>query len=419
MADGSAVATAELVGLTLESRNVRLVGANSINGAGRMGEGIAIHKHSGRRYAYLAHESGDIGLSILDVTDPANPGVVGQMAAENGHVRFNSLSLSGNILTVARQTQKVGQQPAGLAVYDVSDPERPRPLSFFDTSGPHSRGCHFAWNVDGRYAHLSTGMPDFRPSHPNDDQFYVIVELLDPEHPVEAGRWWLPGMKDGEQPLPRHPKIDSGHRMHNSNVLPSRPGRAYVGWLDSGATILDISDLAPPRLISQWNPAPPYMGFTHTVSPILSRGLAVVSEESVRNEAADWPKLTWLLNIAEEANPVPLGVCPLPDPAGYAARGGRYGSHNLYEDHEQDTCARLQNTTVGAFFNGGVRIFDLRNPLRMEELGYFIPTQPVNSNLTAAQINDVFVDETGLIYAVERISGGLYILEYTGPGGLD
>jgi hypothetical protein len=29
------------------------------------------------------------------------------------------------------------------------------------------------------------------------------------------------------------------------------------------------------------------------------------------------------------------------------------------------------------------------------------------------QINDVFVDERGIVYAVDRVSGGLYVLEMT------
>jgi len=63
----------------------------------------------------------------------------------------------------------------------------------------------------------------------------------------------------------------------------------------------------------------------------------------------------------------------------------------------------------------GVRVFDLRDPYRVEELAYFVPKTPPGSHLPSTQVNDVFVDERGLIYAVERIAGGLYILEYTGP----
>lgn len=407
---------------TLEIHNMRLLGWHDLNGAdagGRMGEGIAIQQLGNRRIGYFATESGPIGMSVVDVTDPREIGVLAQVQAENDHVRFNSLSMSGNILVVARQTQQPGQQPAGVAVYDASDPEHLRQLSFFDTSGPYSRGCHFVWFVDGRYMHLSTGMPDFKPTNQKDDQLYVTVDLQDPEHPVEVGRWWLPGMKDGEPPLPRHPRFDSGHRMHNVAILPSHPDRAYVAWLDSGVTILDTSDLARPKLISQWNPHPPQTGFTHTPVPLFERGLLVVSEESTKQDCSDYPKLTWVLDISHEENMVPQSTAPISNLESYLTRGGRFGAHNLFENHEQPTCAYLQNTTLGTYFNGGVRAFDLRNPLRVEEIGYFVPKKPEGSKLPTGQINDVFVDELKRIYVGERMAGGLYILEYTGPGGLD
>ena len=36
-----------------------------------------------------------------------------------------------------------------------------------DESGPHSRGVHCLWFVDGEFAHLSTGTPDSDPTNPN------------------------------------------------------------------------------------------------------------------------------------------------------------------------------------------------------------------------------------------------------------
>ncbi|HLI25796.1 MAG TPA: hypothetical protein VKZ60_01910 [Chloroflexota bacterium] len=411
----AAPAQLSLEEMTLEASNLRLIGHHDCN-QGAMGEGIAIQQlPNGRRIAYLAHESGEMGISIVDVTNPRDPGLLLQIPHENPDTRVNSLSLSGNILATARQTQQPGQQPAGLVIYDVSDPERPRQLSMFDCSGPYSRGCHFVWFVDGRYAHLSTGMPDFEPNHPLDDQIYVIVDLADPERPREVGRWWIPGMRAGEPPLPRHPRFDTGTRLHNVNVLPSRPDRAYMGWIDGGAVILDISDLEQPRLVHRWNPHPPMPGFTHTAVPHLGRNLMVLSDEALGNRCLDHPKLIWIVNIEYETNWVPLGVAPLPrNVDDLCRRGGRFGAHNQHENHEQPTAAELHNTVVGSFFNGGVRIYDIRNPLRAEEIAYFVPITPPGSSVPTAQINDMFVDERGLIYAVERHAGGLYILEYTG-----
>jgi hypothetical protein len=40
-----------------------------------------------------------------------------------------------------------------------------------------------------------------------------------------------------------------------------------------------------------------------------------------------------------------------------------------------------------------------------------VPPAPAGSPHAAVQINDVFVDERAVVYALERHTGGLYILE--------
>jgi hypothetical protein len=40
-----------------------------------------------------------------------------------------------------------------------------------------------------------------------------------------------------------------------------------------------------------------------------------------------------------------------------------------------------------------------------------VPPAPRKSPVKAAQINDVFVDEREIVYAVDRMTGGLYTLE--------
>ena len=43
-----------------------------------------------------------------------------------------------------------------------------------------------------------------------------------------------------------------------------------------------------------------------------------------------------------------------------------------------------------------------------------VPAAPPGNPAGTIQINDVYVDEKGIIYANDRFTGGLYILEYTG-----
>jgi hypothetical protein len=58
-------------------------------------------------------------------------------------------------------------------------------------------------------------------------------------------------------------------------------------------------------------------------------------------------------------------------------------------------------------------------PPRIEEIGFFVPPAPAGNPTHTIQINHAIVDEKGLIYATDRISGGVYILKYTGPDPLD
>ena len=205
-------------------------------------------------------------------------------------------------------------KPAGVEFFDVSDPSKPKSVAFFDASGPHSRGVHHLWFVDGAYLHLASGAPDFKPRNPKDDQFYRIIDVRQPTKPVEVGRWWLPGTRDGDpEPAPaRHPKFDAGFRAHNTNVYPRRPDRAWIGYIDGGAVILDISDMARPRMLSRWDYHPPYPGFTHTLLPLFDQKLMIVSDEATAQGGQDWPKLVWVVDVQDETNPVPLSTFPIP-----------------------------------------------------------------------------------------------------------
>ena len=59
--------------------------------------------------------------------------------------------------------------------------------------------------------------------------------------------------------------------------------------------------------------------------PLFDRDLLVVSDECVRTEGLDWPKLVWLLDARREDNLVSIGTLPLPPMEDYAI-GGRYGA---------------------------------------------------------------------------------------------
>ena len=394
--------------------NMKLIAHHELAGFGGVGEGINMQKtRDGRRILWMAHESAPKNFTGVDVTDPRNPKLIVQTDLPHNDVRSNSLDVVGDIMAVAYQTKKWGLKPAGMDLFDISKPEQPKLISHFDASGPHSRGAHCVFFVDGEYVHLTSGSADFEPTHEKDDQFYRIIDVRNPSKPTEVGRWWYPGTRKGDSapPPPRHPKFDGGYRPHNTNVYPQKPNRAYVGYIDGGAWILDISDKSKPKPVGHLQYSPPYNGFTHTVLPLIERGYLVISDECVRDNGEDWPKLTWVVDARVESNLVPVATLPLPPVETFIKRGGRYGSHNLHENLPGPCSFRSESLIFGTFFNGGVRAYDLTNPLQPKEIGYFVPAAPKLAPKGSAQINDVWVDENRLVYAVDRFGGGLYTLE--------
>ena len=397
--------------------NMKLLAQHELGGFGGLGEGMSVQlARDGRRILWLAHESAPKNFTGVDVTDPRNPKMVVQTELPHMKVRSNSLDVVGDILAVAYQTQTVGLQPAGVDLFDISRPENPRLLSHFDCSGPHSRGVHALWFVDGKTIHMSAGAPDFTPRNPLDDQFYRVLDVADPTKPRELGRWWYPGTREGDDAPapPRLPRqFDMGFRTHNTNVFPERPDRAFLGYIDGGLIVLDIADLSNMKVVSKWNHSPPFNGFTHTVLPLFERNLWIVSDECVQDNGADWPKLVWMLDARSEANPVPIGTFPAPPHDAFAKRGGRFGAHNLHENLPGPASFRSDRIVIGSWFNAGVRVYDTRDPYRVEEIAYFVPGAPRLSPAGAVQINDVYVDERQVVYAVDRFTGGLYVLEMT------
>jgi hypothetical protein len=393
--------------------NFKLLAHNDLGGFGGMGEGISVQiAKDGRRIIWLAHESAPKNFTGVDVSDPRKPKVIVQTELPQAYMRSNSLEYSGDILAVAYQTQRTGQQPAGLELFDVSVPEKPRSIAFLDCSGPHSRGVHQIWFCDGEFVHMAAGAPDFVPSNPNDDQFYRCIDVRNPSKPVEAGRWWMPGTREGDNvPPPVRLPLDKGYRAHNTNSYKQRPDRLYLCYLDGGLYIMDIADKAHPKVVSHWTNAPPYTGFMHTAVPLFDRGLLIVTDESTENNAKDWPKLIWIVDARDETHPISIATCPMPPVDAYKDRGGRFGAHNIHENPSVPTAWQSDQIVIGTFFNGGLRANDISNPYQPKEVAAFVPPPPKGTPAGAVQLNDVFVDEREIVYTVDRHTGGLYVLE--------
>lgn len=126
-------------------------------------------------------------------------------------------------------------------------------------------------------------------------------------------------------------------------------------------------------------------------------------------------KRTWVFEIRDRTNP----ISPLPTPAeqDYVAKGGQVGLHNL---HENRPGSFRSSTTIFAIWqSAGVRVFDIADPYRPNEIGHFVPPQPtkwmepMRGRAKMRHPADLFVAADGLMYVTDY-DAGVYILQWQG-----
>src|SRR4029078_1677541 len=133
---------------------------------------------------------------------------------------------------------------AGRGISAVSRPADPKPIAKGRTAG---KGVH-RYDFDGRYAYISPTAEGYVGN------IVMILDLIDPQHPLEVGRWWIEGQwTAGGEIYPWNDYVPP--RCHH----PIRMGdRLYVSYWHHGFFILDISDMANPKAIAHVNSSPAF-----------------------------------------------------------------------------------------------------------------------------------------------------------------
>ena len=408
------------------ARNMRLLGWCDQGGRP---DGVQIMVHRG--FAYVGHMFSK-GFSIIDVRDPRTPRAVEYLAAPPGtwniHLQTHDDLLLvinakdmfaaaefaderayyrgqlGAVVGTAQATTAARNWTAGLAVYDISQPASPRRIGFMPVEGG---GIHRIWYAGGRWAYASALLDGFT------DYIFMTVDMADPTKPRAAGRYWIPGMNLAAGETPSWP-ARSRYGLHHAIV---HGDTAYAAWRDAGMVVLDVADRTRPRLIVHRNWCPPFGGGTHNCLPLPDRQLLVVLDEAVLDRQEDGLKLIWVFDNSDPGNPVSIATFPTPAEADYVAKGGHFGPHNIHENRPGSLVS--SELIFATYQNAGVRVFDIRDPFRPNEVGAWVPPAPERmmdhrpNRPRVIQSADVFVDKGGLVYSTDY-NAGLFILEYGG-----
>ncbi len=95
----------------------------------------------------------------------------------------------------------------------------------------------------------------------------------------------------------------------------------------------------------------------------------------------------------------------------YCARGARFGVHSSEENFSNPMYGKL---TAIAYFNGGLRIYDIREPQSPSQVAFYVPEANANTDPDGYMTNNVEVDNRGYMYVVDRNGAGMDILQLTG-----
>ena len=347
-------------------------------------------------HAYVGHMDPPHGTSVLDVSDPRHPRILAGIEIPAG-LHSHKVRVANEVMVVNRELHRGGPLPegefVGLRIFDVAKPQAPREIARWACAGT---GVH-RFTFDGRYAYISPELEGYVGT------IVMILDLLDPAHPQEVGRWWMPGqwIAGGEVPTWK----GRNHRCHH----PIRRGdRLYVSYWYGGVVILDISDMRKPRLISGLDWSPPFGWPTHSAVPIdfpiAGHRWMLVADEHVQPLDADLspelPACVWMVDITDETRPTPVSTFQVPDLVGKRSP--------LMTACHQPVETITTSEVPAAWFASGLRVIDVANPHALREVAWWLPDVPAGAERVCS--NDVYVDARGLIYLIDR-NRGLSILE--------
>lgn len=264
---------------------------------------------------YLAGDHALMGdfrgiVHIVDISDPANMRKVAEVRTPGPAL---DIKIAGDLAVIG--VQGFGSS-FGLLILDISDPANPVELSRFDQEswgGVHNLFLH----GDRLYlAHVLNPV-------------LSIVDISDPTAPLVSGFWQHEG--------------DFSNAIHDVFV---RDRLAVVSDLSSGLVLLDITDPDAPIMLAA-------LPFAEGIHSAWAEGDYVYCNQ----EFGGWERRLYVVDIADPRQPQVVhsfGSGPPP-------QGPILGPHNPWVHN---------GLLYWAYYDAGLRVFDLLDPARPVEIGY-------------------------------------------------
>jgi len=360
------------------------------------------------------------GYEVWDVTNVNGPSLVGQMRnLRNTHKHWWECKTGLAYLPGSKAAPR-WRQGQSMMIVDWSSPASPIYLRTHGLQGAQPSGtgptppslhgaisAHEHPNAAGKLARGATtddviGNRIYAAWGVGDDGVLQVLDrkkLLPPPYGTFSG--------DPDDPT-------------NAQLEAPQTSILYMSPDQGGHTSFPVFGLTPKS----------YQDFTE----FKTRDIVLLASESTADKCAEAPHWSFVVDVTVENSktappgtrvqqnvwqgPTVLSTMWLDPRAGekfprgnYCKRGARFGVHSSEENFANPFYGRL---TFLAYFTGGVRAYDIREPQGPVEVGFYVPQSNALTLPDGYMTNNLEVDDRGYIIAVDRNGAGMDILELHG-----
>ncbi len=376
--------------------NLQLIGQSRGDGANWQSaefKDSAGHTCAYHGTAFTTANRTNLGAPVIDVTNPANPTPTGYLTSISMLDPWESLKVNATRKLLAADNAHNGAGGPEVDIYDVSGDCRTPQLLASVAVGTGTDGGEVAPVIGHEGSWAPDGLTYYGGSPRQ--RIYYAVDTVDPTAPKLISTFTnpLPGglthglsiSDDGNRAYLTTLSIPAATDVGNPNFVPT-----------NGLMIVDVSDIQARKPNPQWriistlvyvdgsvaqHTIPVKIGgkpFVIFVDEAGAGGVTLAGWQAACAAGLPPFPMARIIDISDETNPFIVSrlalethaakSCPfvLPDLVGLATFS--YGSHYCSVDNRQNA-----TTLACGYFNSGIRVFDIRDPVRPKEIAYYNP----------------------------------------------
>jgi hypothetical protein len=284
----------------------------------------------------------------------------------------------------------------GIRTYDVTDPTNIKLLQEYTTGTAKGGGASSPYYDGGKYAYLECAPDETFTNLECSERMWaygiMVVDVSDPAEVQEVSRWWVPGMRKGEEDAykkwPFAGDQSSWTMFHGPLYVPKRVEDGgdvgYGPWGHFGMLVHDFTDIRNPKLWGSCDPHSPHGGIPfHTTMPLVTRpgetrnqNLVLTASEALEPDCGHSFLPQYVIDVKDRRHPRIIGRFPrpVPDPAApygdFCQARGRFASHELTAFNAPGYAP--YNFVPMTYQIAGLRIFDITDATDPKEVAYFV-----------------------------------------------